>query len=292
MATNIFVGQTEAPLLVRPYIATMTRSEIMAVMVGGFATVSGGVMGAYVMFLRDIPNIAGHLMTASIISAPAAFVCAKLMIPETEEPLTRGEVRAEFPQVASNAVEAAARGARDGLELAFNVAGMLIAFVALVAMADFFIGLVPVTFCGGGRAALGYQCVVDGVAAAGEPLSLSRILGWVFAPIAFVMGVPMGENIVVGRLLGEKTVLTEFIAYISLGELVQSATPVLSERGSIIASYALCGFANFASIGIQIGGLGGMAPSRMADVASLGFRGMVAGTLAACMTGAVVGIMV
>jgi len=291
MAANIFVGQTEAPLLVRPYIATMTRSELMAVMVGGFGTVSGGVLGAYVMFIRDIPNIAGHLVTASIISAPAAFVCAKLMVPETEVPVTRGDATAEFPQVASNAVEAAARGAKDGLDLAINVAAVLMAFVGLLAMFDWFIGLTPITFCGGGSVGFGYDCVVDGVAAAGEPLSMSRILGWVFAPISFIMGVPMGENMAVGRLLGEKTVLTEFIAYIRLGELVNSETPVLSVRGSIIASYALCGFANFASIGIQIGGLGGMAPSRMADVAQLGLKGMIAGTLTGCMTGAVVGVL-
>jgi CNT family concentrative nucleoside transporter len=269
----------------------MTRSELMAVMTGGFATVAGGVMGAYVMFLQDIPNIAGHLVTASIISAPAAFVCAKLMIPETGEPLTRGEVKADFPQISRNGIEAAARGARDGLDLAFNVAAMLIAIVALVAMFDWFVSLVPVAFCDGGGVDVGYHCNRGGEVVASTPLSLTRILSWLFAPIAFVMGVPTDEVFTVGRLLGEKTVLTEFIAYISLGNLVSSSTPVISDRAAVIASYALCGFANFASIGIQIGGIGGMAPDRIGDLASLGLRGMVAGTIAACMTGAIVGVM-
>jgi len=327
-AGNIFVGQTEAPLLVKPFVGTMTRSELMAVMVGGFATVSGGVLGAYVGFLHDIPNIAGHLVTASVISAPAALACAKLMVPETEESQTAGEVKVAFPKTARNGIEAAATGARDGMNLALNVAAMLIAIVALVAMFNWAVGFVPVAFCKDGTTAFGYQCTrpaaalgIDPAAAkaaldagkhfvsnngisvlavnaqtgmatiASDPLSLSRILGWLFAPIAFIMGVPWGETLVVGQLLGEKIVLTEFIAYIDLGQLVDKATPVLSDRGAVISSYALCGFANFASIGIQIGGIGGIAPKRIGDLASLGFKAMIAGVIAACMTGAVAGVM-
>ncbi len=285
-AGNIFVGQTEAPLLVKPFVKDMTRSELMAVMTGGFATVAGGVMGAYVSFLGSIPNIAGHLVMASILSAPAALACAKMMVPETEEPLTRGKVTIPEDTPASNVLEAAAQGAKDGMELAINVAAMLIAIVGLVAMFDWFVGLVPVQFCGG-IPTLAQTCAVG----APEPLSLSIILGWLFAPIAVLMGVPMGEALPVGRLLGEKIVLTEFIAYINLGALVQASEPVLSERSAVIASYALCGFANFASIGIQLGGIGGIAPSRMGELASLGLRAMTAGVLAACMTGCIAGLM-
>lgn len=285
-AGNIFVGQTEAPLLVKPFVQGMTRSELMAVMTGGFATVAGGVMGAYVAFLAGVPNIAGHLVMASIMSAPAALACAKLMVPETEESTTAGELKVEFPKTATNVVEAAANGASEGLKLALNVAAMLIAIVGLVAMADWLIGWVPVTECGDGFAA-GYACAEG----EGVPLSLSHILGVLFAPLAFLMGVPFAECPEVGRLLGEKIVLTEFVAYIHLGELINAEQPVLSQRSAIIASYALCGFANFASIGIQLGGIGGIAPDRMGDLASLGFKAMWAGMLAACMTGAVAGLM-
>ena len=286
-AGNIFVGQTEAPLLVRPFVARMTRSELMAVMTGGFATVAGGVMGAYVRFLDDIPGIAGHLVMASILSAPAALAIAKVMVPETEEPETRGEVTLEMDSAASNVVEAAAVGATDGLKLALNVGAMLVAIVGLVAMLDWCIGLVPVGFCADG-VVLGRTCTA-GVAA--DPLSMSRILGWVFAPVALLMGVPWQDAVAIGGLLGEKVVLTEFLAYIHLGAMVSAETPVITERGAVIASYALCGFANFASIGIQLGGIGSIAPERMTDLSQLGLRAMVAGVLAACMTGAVAGVL-
>ncbi len=289
-AGNIFVGQTEAPLLVRPYIDRMTRSELMAIMTGGFATVSGGVMGAYVLFLQGIPDIAGHLVIASIISAPAALAIAKVMVPETEESDTAGVVKINLDRGADNVMEAAARGATDGMKLALNIAAMLIAFVALVAMFDWFVGWIPVTLCEAGPQ-VGYTCgLADGSAAAGEPITLSWLFGLVFAPIAIIMGVPWSESLVVGRLLGEKIMLTEFIAYMSLGNLIHAETAVLSERSAIIASYALCGFANFASIGVQLGGIGGIAPKRMKDLASLGLRAMTAGVLAACMTGAIAGI--
>ncbi|MCB9671305.1 MAG: NupC/NupG family nucleoside CNT transporter [Alphaproteobacteria bacterium] len=302
-AGNIFVGQTEAPLLIRPFVKDMTRSELMAVMTGGFATVAGGVLGAYVSFLKDVPNIAGHLVIASIISAPAALAIAKVMVPETEVPKTRGD--ATMPEVApgeapANAIEAAARGASDGMQLAINVAAMLIAIVGLVAMFDWMIGLVPVTFCQDGVQLGQYACswetqTIDGKAVsvvleAGKPLSMTVILGWLFAPVAFVMGVPWSECGIIGGLLGEKIVLTELLAYIHLGELINGPTKMISERSAIIASYALCGFANFASIGIQLGGIGGMAPERMSDLAALGMRAMIAGVIAACMTGAVAGV--
>ena len=291
-AGNIFVGQTEAPLLIKPFVSTMTRSELMAVMTGGFATVAGGVMGAYVSFLEGVPNIAGHLVMASIMSAPAALAVAKLMVPETEVPETMGTLETEFEQPATNFIEAAGNGATDGMKLALNVAAMLIAIVGLVAMFDWMVSYVPLTYCNTGWPAVGYSCNAVGVEnIGGEPISLSLILSFLFAPIALLMGVPWSECMVVGRLLGEKIVLTEFVAYIHLGDVIRSDVPQLSERSSVIASYALCGFANFASIGIQLGGIGGIAPDRMGDLASLGFKAMTAGVLAACMTGAVAGLM-
>ncbi len=269
-AANIFVGQTEAPLLIRPYVDGMTRSELHAVMCGGFATVAGGVMAAYVGFLRGIPHIAGHLVTASILSAPASLAISKIMVPETDTPATADELKLSTEKTAGNVIEAAANGAADGVKLAINVGAMLIAFVGLIAMGDYILSLIPF---------------------AGAPLSMSRIFGWVFSPIAFSMGVPWHEAPTVGRLLGEKIVLTEFIAYVHLGEMVQSTHAVLSQRSAIIASYALCGFANFASIGIQLGGIGGIAPRRMRDLAQLGLRAMVGGSLAAFMTATIAGVM-
>ncbi|RME20564.1 MAG: NupC/NupG family nucleoside CNT transporter [Deltaproteobacteria bacterium] len=272
-AANIFVGQTEAPLVIRPYVEGMTRSELHAVMTGGFATVAGGVMAAYVGILKDIPGIAGHLVTASILSAPAALAISKIMVPEDGTPATGGRVAAEHHKTARNAIEAAANGATEGVRLAINVAAMLIAFVGLVAMADWLLALLPITVHG-------------------APLSLSLVLGWVFSPIAFAMGVPWDEAVVVGGLLGEKLVLTELLAYLHLAGIVAAPEPVLSQRSAIIASYALCGFANFASIGIQLGGIGGIAPRRMGDLAELGLRAMVAGSLAAFMTATVAGVLI
>ncbi len=274
-AANVFVGQSEAPLAVRPYIDKMSRSELHAVMTGGFATVSGGIMGAYVSFLRDVPNIAGHLVTASILSAPAALAVSKVMVPEDgSRPVDAAPISDRAPAPPShayqNSVHAAAVGALDGARLAFDVAAVLVAFVGLVTMADFLLGLVPL---------------------GGEPLSLSRVLGWLFSPIAVLLGIPWGEATVAGRLLGEKLVLTELLAYAHLGDLMARDTPPLSDRSAIILSYALCGFANFASVGIQLGALGGMAPKRMPDLAALGLRAMVAGSLAAFMTAAVAGVI-
>lgn len=270
-SANIFLGQTEAPLTVKPYIADMTKSELFLVMVGGFATVAGGVMAAYVGFLRDIPGIAGHLVTASIIGAPASIAVAKLIMPETETPKTQSGLGLEIKKAHGNVLEAAADGATEGMKLFLNVIAMLLAFVGLVTMLDFFMSWIPFM---------------------GAPLSMARVLGWVFSPIAFCMGIPWDEAPMVGRLLGEKLVLTEFVAYIHLGQAVASPEPVLSGRSAIIASYALCGFANFASIGIQLGGIGAMAPDRMKDLSGMAVRSMLAGAIANCLMGNVVGIFV
>lgn len=267
-AANIFLGQTEAPLLVKPFVGRMTRSELFCVMLGGFANTAGGVLAAYVSFLGHIPGIAGHLVTSSILSAPATLVIAKVMVPETEEPETARSLTVHDERPDGNVMAAAARGASEGMSLAINVAAMLIAFVALVAMIDWGLGLVPLF---------------------GEPLSLARVLGWAFTPVAAMMGVPWSEAPVVGRLLGEKLVLTEFIAYINLGA-IQSGPSPLSARSAVIASYALCGFANFASIGIQLGGIGPLAPHRKDDLAALALRAMIGGSLATFMTACVAGM--
>ncbi|HIA01488.1 MAG TPA: NupC/NupG family nucleoside CNT transporter [Myxococcales bacterium] len=270
-AANIFVGQTEAPLVVKPFVKGMTESELNAIMVGGFATVAGGVLAAYVGFLhKTIPDIAGHLVMASIMSAPAALAVAKILIPEDQISETAGgaEFAVDRPDV--NLIEAMSRGATEGLTLAVNVAAMLIAFVAMIALVNYLFLLVGGLF--------------------GMELSLEMLLGYLFAPIAWVMGVPGDECILVGRLLGEKMVLTEFIAYIHLGENLSGPSP-MSYRSAVITSYALCGFANFASIGIQIGGIGGIAPERRKDLARLGILAMIGGTLAAFMTATIAGII-
>ncbi len=270
-AANIFVGQTEAPLVVKPFIDKMTMSELNAIMVGGFATVAGGVLAAYVGFLHTaLPDIAGHLVVASIMSAPAALAVAKVMFPETEVSETRAgaELHVDRPDI--NVVEALSRGTTEGLSLAVNVAAMLVSFVAMVALVNFLFGVVG-----------------DLV---GLKLSLEGALGWLFAPIAWCMGVPWEECTIVGRLLGEKMVLTELIAYINLAEILKDPG-ALSYRSAVISSYALCGFANFASIGIQIGGIGGIAPSRRGDLARIGVRAMLGGTIAAMMTATIAGII-
>lgn len=281
-AANVFLGQTEAPLLVKPYIARMTRSELFCVMLGGFANTAGGVLAAYVGFLSHIPGIAGHLVTSSILSAPATLVIAKVMQPEIGTPETAGALRLNDERPDRNLMEAAARGASEGMTLAINVAAMLIAFVGLMAAVDWLFSLVPVALCDGG-VQLGYP---DGCSS----LSLSRILGWIFTPVALLLGVGLSEAPTVGMLLGEKLVLTEFVAYVHLGEIMASDTP-LSPRAAIIASYALCGFANIASVGIQLGGIGGLAPGRMGDLAELGIRAMIGGSLATFMTACVAGAL-
>lgn len=264
VSANIFVGQTEAPLMIRPFVSGMTRSELTAVMTGGFATVAGGVMAIYVMMLSDVPGIAGHLMAASIMSAPAALVMAKIIYPETEESQTFGGLTIVVEKVDDNAMEALARGATDGLKLAGNVAAMLIAFVAMVAMVNGVLGLAGLT--------------------------LQQLLGYVFSPLAWTMGVPWDEANLMGTLMGEKLVLTELIAYGDLSTL--RAEHAISDRTAIIASYALCGFANFASIGIQIGGIGGIAPDRRKDLAKLAFKAMLGGAMASWLTATLAGLLI
>jgi CNT family concentrative nucleoside transporter len=271
-AGNIFVGQTEAPLLVKPFVRTMTRSELHAVMVGGFATVAGGVLAAYVgMLIAFFPDIAGHLIAASVMSAPAALAISKIMYPETEEPVTRGDIRIEMEKPDANVIDAAARGASEGLFLALNVGAMLLAFIALLALLNGLLG-----WLGGW---VGFP-----------QFSIQLVLGWLGAPLAWLMGAPWQDAAAIGVLIGEKTALNEFVAYLHLAQMLQGGVE-LSARSIVIATYALCGFANFSSIAIQIGGIGTMAPERRSDLSRLGLRAMVGGTLAAFMTACVAGLL-
>jgi concentrative nucleoside transporter, CNT family len=382
-SANIFVGQTEAPLVVRPYLEKMTRSELMAIMVGGFANTAGGVLGAYILMLVGFfPNIAAHLISASVLSAPAAFIIAKIMVPEREEPLTRGDIKLDAATDDANLLDAAANGSTVGWQLAINVAAMLISFVALIAMANLFVswignffyntsGLVQfnvmvaaavlslvlvqrahkldamVVWYALGIVALVYLAAVavlsptaarvvglTGIAfwlpllfveldrplhtrtpqlvliglilaadlaffaagplAATTKLSLQMILGWVHWPVAFIMGTPVQDCLTVGRMLGEKLILTEFLAYADLSSTLAAASrgeiPRMDPRSIVVVSYALSGFANFASIAIQIGGIAPLAPSRRSDIARLGFKAMIGGAitsyLLACVAGA------
>lgn len=285
-AGNIFVGQTEAPLLIKPYVAGMTMSELMAVMTGGFATVAGGVMAAFVgMLIYWFPDIAGHLMAASVMSAPAALVFAKIIWPETGEPVTRDTLKVDVEKIDSNVIDAAARGAGEGLHLAMNVGAMLLAFIALIALLNALLGWL------GDVSGLAVFFRGIGWLAAGQSLNLDALLGWMFAPLAWLMGVPWADAPEIGTLLGIKTAVNEFVAYLQLSALLAGDTD-LSPRSVVIATYALCGFANLSSIAIQIGGIGGIAPSRRSDLARLGLRAMVAGSLAAFMTATIAGILI
>lgn len=273
-AANVFVGQTEAPLVIRPYVASMTQSELMALMVGGFATIAGGVLAAYV----GMGINAGHLITASVISAPAALLVAKVMQPETEIPKTLGRVDIQVSRNSANVIEAAAIGAADGMKLALNVAAMLLVFVALIAMGDALVGWLGACFKNN----------------AGQPRewSLSGGLGYAFAPFAWLMGIPSEDCRAAGQLLGIKMAANEFVAYLKMGQWLQEGSEVqLAERTKVILTYALSGFANFSSIGIQIGGIGGIAPERQTDLAQLGLRAMLGGTLACFMTACIAGIL-
>ena len=269
ISANIFVGQTEAPLVIKPFVSKMTKSELMAVMTGGFATVAGGVMAIYVGMLKDIPEIAGHLMAASIMSAPAALVIAKIMYPESQK-IDNDE---EFTQLSSNlnepvegnVLESLGNGATDGLKLAANIAAMLIAFVALISLSNYILSIFST--------------------------SLEDIFGYIFMPLAFLMGAPWSESHILGSLLGQKIVLTELIAYMNLAEMQAGVTPI-SDKTAILASYALCGFANFASIGIQLGGIGSIAPERKKDLAKLVTKAMFGGALASWLTATIAGILI
>jgi CNT family concentrative nucleoside transporter len=266
VAANIFLGQVEAPLVVRPYLATMTRSELMSVMVAGFATIAGGVMAAYVRMGVD----AGHLVTASVVSAPAAIIISKILLPETEEPLTRGQATTAVEIETVNLIDAAAQGAIVGLNLALQIAAIIIAFLALIAMCEFLFAWVASQF--------------------GSDLTLRGLLGYAFAPLAWVMGIPWADCRAAGELLGLRLISNEFIAYAELGPLIGKDSP-LAERTQVLLTYALCGFANFGSIGVQIGGIGAAAPSRQTDLARLGLRAMLGGMLACFMTACVAGVL-
>jgi len=263
-AANVFVGMAEASLVIKPYIQTMTTSELMAMMTVGMATISGATLAAYAGLGAD----PGHLLTASIISAPAGLVIAKIVLPETEQSVSKRTVTVEIPKKDVNIFDAACRGAADGAKLALNIAAMLICFIAFVALFNWVLSALP---------GLG-----------GKPLTLERILGWFCAPLAWVMGVNWHDADVVGMLIGKKTILNEFVAYIDLVKYKN----VISERSFTIATYALCGFANFGSIAIQIGGIGSLVPSRRKDFAKIGFRAMIGGSLAAFMTAAIAGILI
>tara|TARA_B100000965_G_scaffold352405_1_gene327581 strand:- start:321 stop:1541 length:1221 start_codon:yes stop_codon:yes gene_type:complete len=264
VAGNIFLGQTESPLMVRPFIDKMTKSELMAVMTGGFATVSGGVLAIYVSWLSNIPGIAGHLLAASVMSAPAALVIAKIIYPEAEDSSTMGDLNIKIKQSHTNGMEALSTGATDGLKLAANIAAMLIAFISFVAMINFFL------------ASLG--------------TSMEAIFGFIFRPLAWTMGVPWSEAQLVGMLMGKKIVLTELIAYGDLQTIITEG--MISERTAIISTYALCGFSNFGSIGIQLGGIGAMAPDRKKDLAKLVTKAMFGGALASWLTATIAGILI
>lgn len=284
-AANAFLGQTEAPLFVRPYIPRMTHSELNALMVGGFATIAGSLIAVYADRLGHgdsvaVSNMARHLLSASLISAIASLVVAKILVPETGSPETAGHLRLSLERTTRNGIDAAATGAADGLKLALNVAAMLIAFIALVALVDWFLGWASGTFV------LAPLLRRVGV----ETLSLDRILGAVFYPIAWLIGADSGDRVEFASLLGKAMSLNEFIAYKSLGEMI--AAGQLSPRSVTLAAYALCGFANFSSIGIQIAGIGGMAPERYPDLAALGLRAMIGGAIACWMTACVAGTLI
>ncbi len=264
VAANVFIGQTEAPILIAPYIPTMTRSEILTMMTGGMAHVSGAVLLAYVAM--GIP--AEYLITASVMAAPGAIMMAKILLPETDTPVTMGKVKLKVEKTHTNLIDAAASGATQGMTLVINIVAMLIAFIALIALLNGVLG-----WAGGLFGYPGFQ--------------LQTLFGWVLWPLAVVMGVPVADAAVVADLVGNKTVINEFFAYAKMST-VQAG---MSEKARLIASFALCGFANFSSIGIQIGGIGGLAPTRKGDLAQLGFRALLGGSLASFMTATIAGLL-
>ena len=269
-AANVFMGQTEAPLLIKPYIPRMTRSELLCMMTGGMATIAGGVAAVYAAFGAQAghPEVAGHLLTASVLNAPAALLISKILLPETEVSETASGVVKDPPRTTVNSVDALCRGAGDGMMLSINVIAMLIAFIALVAMVNFL---------------LVWPQEQLGVTA---PVTLQAILGWINAPFAWLMGVPMHDCASIGGVLGERIILSEFIGYTSLNAVTVDA------RSYTIATYALCGFANVASIAIQVGGIGSLAPERRGDMAKLGVRAMIGGLLATYLTATIAGILI
>ena len=265
VSANIFVGMVESPLFIKPYLNSITRSELFTIMTCGMATIAGTVMVLYSSILStSIPGILGHILTASIISAPAAILISKIMIPETQ-PVTGGSIKTDINYTSS--MDAVTKGTVQGVELLINIVAMIIVLVSLVSLANMILGVFPEI--------------------SGKAVTLQRILGLIMAPVSWLMGIPWAESITTGSLMGTKTVINEFIAFLDLAKLPEGA---LSERSRVIISYAMCGFANPGSLGIMIGGMGAMAPQRRDEIVSLGFRSIIAGTIATCMTGAVAGL--
>jgi CNT family concentrative nucleoside transporter len=287
-AGNVFLGQTESPLLVKPYIRKMTRSELMCLMSGGMATIAGGVLAAYIGFLggeNDVQQIffAKHLLAASVMSAPAAVVAAKILLPETEK--VNDSMHIARDGIGTNALEAITNGTTEGLKLAVNVGAMLLVFIAFIAMANYILEDLFGAWFGLN------EWVLNMTNGQYEGFTLQFILGYTLAPVTWLMGVNGSDIVLVGQLLGEKTILNEFVAYVSLGELME-AGKFTSEKSIIIATYILCGFSNFASIGIQIGGIGSLAPNRKTDLSKLGFKALIGGTMASLFTAVIVGMLI
>lgn len=291
VCASVFIGQTEAPLTIKPYIERMTQSELMTVMIGGMAHIAGSVMAAYVGLLGGSDQgqqvfFATHLLTASIMAAPATLMLAKILLPETGQPLTRGQVKLEVEKTTANVIDAAATGAADGLRLALNVGAMLLAFIALIALLN-----APFQWLGthAWGADPGSSLNAWMSAQLGHPveLSLQTLFGWILAPVAWVIGVPWQDATLVGSFIGQKVVINEFVAYVDMAKNLGQ----LSEHSQLISTYALCGFANFSSIAIQIGGIGGLAPSRRADLAKLGLKAVLGGSLATFMTATIAGVL-
>ena len=272
-AANIFMGQTEAPLVIRPYVPRMTKSELMTIMVCGMAHIAGGVAAVYAAMGMNAgyQNTAGHLLTASVLNCPAALLIAKIMLPETEVSETAGSSPATVPRTTANSVDAICRGAGDGFHLALNIIAMLIAFIAIIALANYVFAF--------GQTHIGLK----------NPVTLQNIFGWINAPFAWLMGVPVKDCVNIGQILGERVVLNEFVGYLDLTANAKQLD--LDPRSFTIATYALCGFANFSSIAIQVGGIGSLAPERRSEMARLGFRAMIGGLLAAYMTACLAGFL-
>ncbi len=289
VCASVFIGQTEAPLTVRPYIPKMTESELMTMMIGGMAHIAGGVMMTYVLMLggpdpEQQAIFAKHFLAASIMAAPATFVIAKLLVPEVGEPLTRGEVKVHFEKTTANIIDAAASGAADGLKLALNIAAMLLAFTALIAMLNAIIGW--------GADVTGIASWINSGREVPVVINLGSILGVLLSPIAWLIGIPWDDAVIAGGLIGQKIVLNEFIAYGQLATIpVGEGAAAISAETKLILTYALCGFANFASIAIQIGGIGSLAPERRSDLARLGLRAVLGGSLATFMTATIAGVL-
>lgn len=290
-AANVFVGQTEAPLIIKPYVSKMTRSELTALMVGGMATIAGSVFGAYVMFLgggddQEMQRFGKVLICASLMNAPAALLIAKMLVPETGE--VSRDLNVDRERIGTNAIDAVANGTTEGLKLALNVAAMLIAFIAIIAMVNFmlgsWLGVVPLPGETGNINGL----VEKWSAGRFDALSLEAVCGFIFAPLAWLIGIGSDEVLRVGQLIGVKVIANEFVAFASLGEL--KAMGELTGRSVFLSTFALCGFANFASIGIQIGGIGGLAPERKSDIASLGIKALIGGSLASLLSASVAGM--